>query len=405
MRGVYWVAVKPSISVTALFFAAAVGLGAQDSLPADLHPESRSRLPLAQREDLGEQAKKAYDDAVAGFPGVRPGMGAIIRLNGYRGNIVQADSPLGLALMQLAILTTARDHDQPYEWSLHEMQAIAVGLDPAVIDVVRNRKPLGKLGEKEAAIIQISREISATHRLRSETYARAVKILGLSNLIDAAGLMSDYTRTSATLSAFNQQLPPGWRQGLPLPFTLPTDIHPDSRSRLPLIMGPAPGPAPESFQSALYGRELAPKGTGPASLRRHGAGLRSLEASVGRQTIDLAILVAAREHDAQYDWTVNELASLHDGLDRVLIDAVRNRTPVAGLNPKDACVIEFGRELFQKHYVRPETYARAAMMFRETDLVDLVDVMALHAKEAMLLAAFDQHLPAGQKPLLPVSSH
>ena len=393
-------------SIVLLFISATCRIwAADDALPTDVHPESRSRLPLAKREDLDEQARKGYDDTLAGIPGARPGMGAVIRLNGYRGNIVQADSPLGAAMMQLAILTTAREHDQPYEWSLHEMQAIAVGLDPAVIDLVRNRKPLGKIGGNEAAVIQISRELSSTHRLSSATYARAVKTLGQSNLIDVVGLMSDYTRTSATLSAFNQQLPPGWRQGLPLPFTLPSDIHPDSRSRLPLVQGPAPPVAAGSFQSALYGRELAPKGTGPATIRRHGAGLRSLEASVGKQTIDLAILVAAREHDAQYDWTMNELASIQDGLNPAVVEIIRGRKPVADLPAKDACVIEFGRELFQKHYVNPETYARAVKIFGEKDLTDLVDVMAIHAKEAMLLAVFDQHLPAGQKPLLPLSSH
>jgi hypothetical protein len=45
---------------------------------------------------------------------------------------------------------------------------------------------------------------------------------------------------------------------------------------------------------------------------------------------------------------------------------------------------------------------RAVKLFGERDLVDLVDVMAQHSREAALLAAFDQHLPAGQKPLLPI---
>jgi hypothetical protein len=35
-------------------------------------------------------------------------------------------------------------------------------------------------------------------------------------------------------------------------------------------------------------------------------------------------------------------------------------------------------------------------------LVDLVNVMGQHAQEAALLAAFDQHLPVGQRPLLPL---
>ncbi|PYR66250.1 MAG: hypothetical protein DMG20_13335, partial [Acidobacteria bacterium] len=62
---------------------------------------------------------------------------AAIRLHGSQGN-VRFQSSVGRDLTELAILTTAREHDQPYEWSLHEMEAIAVGLDPAVIDVVRH---------------------------------------------------------------------------------------------------------------------------------------------------------------------------------------------------------------------------------------------------------------------------
>jgi len=192
-------------------------------------------------------------------------------------------------------------------------------------------------------------------------------------------------------------MPPGWKQFLPLPFKQPDDIHPDSRNRLPLTRTSAPELAP-----ALYGRTMAPEGTGPAQIRGHGAGIKSLEASVGRRMIDLAILVSAREHDAQYDWTINELAAVKDGLEPAIIDVVRNRKALAGLAERDACVVEFGRELFGKHNVSSETYTHAVKMFGERDLVDLVDVMAQHSREATLLAAFDQKLPAGQKPLLPM---
>jgi hypothetical protein len=52
--------------------------------------------------------------------------------------------------------------------------------------------------------------------------------------------------------------------------------------------------------------------------------------------------------------------------------------------------------------VSSETYARARKAFGEQDLVDLVDIMGQHSSEATLLTAFDQRLPAGQKPLLPI---
>src|SRR5437867_8930016 len=94
----------------------------------------------------------------------QPLTGAAIRLHGSQGN-VRFQSSVGRDLTELAILTTARGHDQPYEWSLHEMEGIAVGLSPAVIDVVRHRKPVAGTGEKESAIIQIGREIFASNKL------------------------------------------------------------------------------------------------------------------------------------------------------------------------------------------------------------------------------------------------
>src|SRR5207249_90013 len=199
-------------------------------------------------------------------------------------------SPLGRQLTELAILTTAREHDQPYEWSLHEMEAVAVGLDPAVINIVRHRNPLKGVGEKEATIIQAGREIFGRHQLTSDTYARALKVFGQRDLVDVLDLMASYSATAARLTAFNQQMPPGWKQFLPLPFTPASDIHPDSRNRLPVIRSQPQNQAVPS----LYSRQLAPEGTGPGPTGRLGGGLKSLEASVWPRVLSLAILAAAR---------------------------------------------------------------------------------------------------------------
>jgi len=344
------------------------------ALPPDVDPVSRSRLPLKK-------------------PGVTGA--AAIRLHAS-GASVRWESPLGRALTELSILITAREHDQPYEWSLHEMEAVAVGLAPSTIDVVRNRKPLAQVPEREAAVIQMGREIFGTHALSSATYARALKLFGTGNLVDVLDLMATYSATGARLTAFNQQMPPGWKQFLPLPFTPPDDIHPDSRSRLPLIRTKTVNP-----QANLYARQLAPEGTGPNHIARHAGGRASLEASAGKRLMGLAVLVAAGEHHAQYDWAVTEPIARQDGLEAATIDVVRHGSPVTGLAEKDAALIRFGREMFSKHTVSVETYQRALKAFGERDLVDLVDLMAQHAADATLLAAFDQHVPAGQAPPLP----
>jgi 4-carboxymuconolactone decarboxylase len=361
----------------ALFSLVPLAAPAQETLPTDVHADSRNRLPSIE------------SDAPLGAAG--------IRLHGS-GVAVRWESPLGRAMTELAILVTAREHDQPFEWSLHELEGIAVGLDPKVIDVVRNGQPLTGVGENESVIMQIGREIFREHELSSETYARALRVLGEANLVDIVDLMGNYTTVGTRLTAFNQQMPPGWKQFLPLPFTPPDDIHPDSRSRLPYVRTQTSNAA----TPVLYGRSIAPEGTGPAQIRRHGAGVESLERSVGRRLIGLVILVTAREHDAQYQWTMNELAALEDGLEPSIIELVRHRGPVTGLPEKEAVLIEFGRELFAEHNVSSQTYARALEIFGERDLVDFVNLMAQHAGDATLLTAFDQHLPAGQEPLLPI---
>ena len=120
----------------------------QATLPKDVFPDSRSRLPLIKREALDERGKKSYDDAAASNPasGVPQGVAAI-KLHAS-GVDVRWASPLGRRLTELAIVAAARECDQPYEWSLHEMEAVAVGLDPAVIDLVRHHKPLTGVGER-----------------------------------------------------------------------------------------------------------------------------------------------------------------------------------------------------------------------------------------------------------------
>ena len=362
-------------------------------LPAvEIYPDSGNRLPLVRRADLDEQGQRAYDAALNAAEELRGA--ASIRLHGSGVN-VRWESPLGRRLTELAILTQAREYHQPYEWSLHEMEALAVGLEPEIIDVIRYQRPMTRsvpgLGDREAVIIQMGRELFGEFTLSPDTYARALQLLGKSNLVDVAGLMAQYAGTATRLTAVNQHMPPGWKNFLPLPFTRPEDIYPDTRSRLPLVLRPT-----QTLQAAtpenpeLYRRGLAPEGTGPGHIRRHGAGLASLEASVGRRLMALAVLVTSRPHNQQYHWTINELAARRDGLETAIIDVVRDNRPATGLDEPEAALIAFGRELFGQRNIRAETYAQALRIFGQTDLSDFITLMAQHASELPLLIAFDQ---------------
>ncbi len=366
-----------------------------DVLSKDIYPDSRNRLPLVKREDLDEKRKKAYDAAFAKRNSIAGLQGEVgIRLHSGTEDVRFA-SPLGRRLTELAIIVGAREAEQNFEWTLHVEEALRQGLEMSIIDIVRYKKPVTGLGDKEAAIITVGRDMAQKHSVTPETFAHALKALGKSNLVDVVITMA--TRANETpLIWVDQHLPLNWKEMAPMPITVipsPPDIFPDSRSRLRQLPGQRPG---------TPGRTLSPYGMGPGQIQLHSGGGKFLEANLGRRLMELAILVTARELDQQVVWTLHELEALKQGLEPAIIDVVRYRKPLTGLGEREAAIVQAGRELIGKHNVSPETYAHAVKLFGERDALDLATLMGEYAETCGILTVLNQQLPVGQKPLLPI---
>ncbi|MEX2453965.1 MAG: hypothetical protein WD470_04635, partial [Rhodospirillaceae bacterium] len=97
------------------------------NFPADIDPESRSRLPLPDRDMLDEDGRRTYDSLVD------PGGGSLAGLQGPGGlRLHSPEVSRGLRSVniylrngagyaprtrELAILVTAREHDCQFEWA------------------------------------------------------------------------------------------------------------------------------------------------------------------------------------------------------------------------------------------------------------------------------------------------
>ena len=187
------------------------------ALPRDVDHESRGRLPIVRREVLDEDGKRDYDrhigpnrSSLAGLQG--PGG---LRLHGSKEDRIGED--LGGRLKELIRLIVSRELDQAFEWTVHEPVALREKLEPAIIDVIRRRKALSGVPEKEAAMIQLGREFFQQHKVSSVTYARALKALGERNLIDMCVLMGDYTETAVLLTVNDVHLPYDVPSLMPVP--------------------------------------------------------------------------------------------------------------------------------------------------------------------------------------------
>jgi 4-carboxymuconolactone decarboxylase len=203
------------------------GGSAMTALPKDIYPESRSRLPLPKREALDEQGKRVYDSVldpkrptIAGFQGPAgiwlhsPRVGEPIR---EMNRILRTEVPLEPRLRELAILVTARELDSQFEWTAHEPVALKEGLDPKILDIVKFRRGVSGVPEKETAIIGYGRELFRDRKVRQETYAEMVRVFGQTAVVNITALMANYALTATMLTAFDQQLHEGRKPLLPLP--------------------------------------------------------------------------------------------------------------------------------------------------------------------------------------------
>jgi len=196
--------------------------------------------------------------------------------------------------------------------------------------------------------------------------------------------------------------------------SLPADIDPDSRFRLPL-------PKRDQLDEAgkrIYDRVTDPKGgtivgiRGPAGIQLHSPKLAEharplnaylrFECGLSARTREIAILATAREMDSQFEWAAHEPEALKEGVAADIIDRIKHRKSTAGLAEVDAVIIDLAREFYRTRKVSAATFARAAKAFPPRDLVNLVSLMGNYAGTALLLATFDMQLPPGQAPLLPV---
>jgi 4-carboxymuconolactone decarboxylase len=125
------------------------------------------------------------------------------------------------------------------------------------------------------------------------------------------------------------------------------------------------------------------------------------EAGISPRIREIAIMTTAREFDSLFEWNAHEPEGLKEGVPPAVVDVIKNRKALDGLDPTDAIVIQFGRELWRDHKVSSTTFAKAKDVFGPNQLVDLVMLMGNYASTAALLTAFDMQIHEGETPLLP----
>ena len=185
---------------------------------------------------------------------------------------------------------------------------------------------------------------------------------------------------------------------------LPADIHPVTLSRLPPV---TPEDLDDEARRLFNERQNFTPGPGPTHVtvyipRERSLGVPTGENSpVGPRFFQLAVLIAAREIDQQYEWSAHEPAGVRQGLEQSVIDVVKYGRPVTGLAEKDATLITFGRTLLRDNKVSSQVWADMVRLFSRQHTIDLLGIMGDYLRVGIMLNAVDQQQPPSRPALLP----
>jgi hypothetical protein len=199
-----------------------------EKLPADIHPETMSRVTQATRDELtSDEDKQAFDHLISVEPrfgkpisGAIGGTGTRLHLpvvaDSYRTawNYMRDKSGVDRKYMELATLVACRETDLELEWVAHEGPTAQLN-SPAIVEIIRNRQGLKGLEDKQQAIIQFGREMFEQERVSSATFAQMQNLFGQRGTLGIALMMGYYANNAFLFRAYDQRLDPGKKRPFP----------------------------------------------------------------------------------------------------------------------------------------------------------------------------------------------
>jgi 4-carboxymuconolactone decarboxylase len=121
-------------------------------------------------------------------------------------------------LNEMAILMTARFWTSQYEWASHRRNALAAGLNPAVIDAIAAGKRPDSMRPDEEAIYNFSSELLNARQVSDPSFKAVVEKFGERGAVDLTGVMGYYCIVSMMLNIDRYPLAEGDKPQLkPLP--------------------------------------------------------------------------------------------------------------------------------------------------------------------------------------------
>ena len=157
--------------------------------------ETDMRLKLLSPGEMSPAQKETYDELIAGRRGAPPApmmawlnSPEMARHATRLGEVLRFDTMFPAKLSEIAILVTSRHWTSHYEWYAHKRLALKGGMDPKIIDDIRDRRTPTFDDPKGRMIYDVAKSLHEGHGLSQALYDEAVKILSERGVVEVIGL-------------------------------------------------------------------------------------------------------------------------------------------------------------------------------------------------------------------------
>src|SRR5436305_10461227 len=146
--------------------------------------ETEMRLKLLSPGEMNADQKQTYEESIAGKRGAPPppmmawlNSPEMARHATRLGGFLRFDTIFSANLSEIAILVTARHWSSHYEWYAHKRLALKAGLDPSIIDDIRDRRTPQFDDPKAKMIYDVAKSLHEGHGVAKRLYDEAVNVL------------------------------------------------------------------------------------------------------------------------------------------------------------------------------------------------------------------------------------
>ena len=174
-----------------------------------------ARLPVVSSDMVPQEFRDVFAEVTAPAGGSITGGPGSFTINSpemakrrnHLTSYLRYETKFPRRILELAIITTARAMDCQYVWNAHAPAARKEGVSDALVDAIRDRRPLPDMAGDEAAIVNYGNEFFTTHKVSKATFDKALQEFGAQYLVELTALMGHYAQTSFFLNAFEADLP------------------------------------------------------------------------------------------------------------------------------------------------------------------------------------------------------